>query len=70
MEVREMFSWNSLSNGSQRRTTQGSETRDTRLEARGLRTVPHFVASETTDKTEVMIKMLLTFNSGELSIWS
>ena len=69
-EVGEMFSWNSLSNGSQCRTTQGLETGDTGLEARGLRTVPHFVASETTDKTEVEVETLLTFNSGELSIWS
>ena len=70
MEVGETFSWNSLSNGSQCRTTQGSETGDSGLEVRGLRTVPHFVASETTDKTEVEVETLLTFNSRELSIWS
>ena len=70
MEVRETFSWNSLSSGSQRQTTQGSETGDTGLEVRGLRTVPHFVASETADKTEVEVETSLTFNGGELSIWS
>ena len=70
MEVGETFSWNLLSNGSQCRTTQGSETGDTGLEARGLSTVPHFVASETIDKTEVKVEISLMFNSGELSIWS